>query len=231
MHPGEKYLLASPGGGLAFGTDFLSVAELSVVPIPADLDLARLTGKEAKQQVQLIFARYLYDVQQQLAPLQKTEAILQKAIADRGDDVYESHGNVRILETHEAATKNDGTIYLELPPGRMGWSQSAAGKSGYLYFKTHGADSPEWEFAPSDHREIKAFDGQPLQAKFYGGYSPSRDKRLGNQSSYNAFQIAVGQIVLARTVDDPNTIYILKIEKQQEQSEAMTARFATLKSE
>ena len=69
----------------------------------------------------------------------------------------------------------------------------------------------------------------PLTAKFFGNYSPSRDKRLG-QSSGNAINVEVGQIVLVRNVKDPTTIYVLKIEGQEEH-EAMTVQYFVLPGE
>jgi hypothetical protein len=229
MRPGETYLLAS-SGGQALGTDFLALPELSVVPIPENFDLAGLKGKKAKQQVQLILARYLYEVEQKLAPLRHTEGLLQKALLNRNDDVYESRGNVRIREIRGAATRKAGSmVYLEFQGARLQWSHAMPGKSGYLYFKTPGANVTEWEFAASDHRDINAFDGKPLTAKFFGSFSPSRDKRLG-QSSENSIKVEVGQIVLVRNVKASTTIFVLKIEKQ-EQDEAMTVQYFVLPGE
>jgi hypothetical protein len=228
MTPGQTYLLAT-SGGKAFETDFLALGELSVVPIPRGFDLDRLKGKKTKQQVQLIFARHLYEVERQLAPLLHAQGLLQKALEDRRDDIFESRGNVRIGEIRETTTRAGSIIHLEFQAGRMEWSHSMPGKAGYLYFTTHGADAPEWEFAASDERDLNAFNGKPLKAKFYGSFSPSRDKRLGQQAG-NAIQVEVGQIILARTVDDPKTLYLLKIERQ-EQKEAMTARYSVISGE
>lgn len=228
MNPGVMYLLAN-SGGMALGTTFLALPELSVVPIPENFDIAALQGKKVKKQVQMILARYLFDIEQKLAPLRHTEGLLQKALQDRSDDLYESRGNVQIREIRRAVTRNAGPVYLEFRSGRLEWSHAMPGKSGYLYFKSHAAGSPDWEFAASDFRDIEAFDGKPLQARFCGAFSPSRDKRLG-QSSGNAINVEVGQILLARTVKDPTTIYVLKIESQ-EQQEAMTVQYFVLPGE
>lgn len=60
-------LLSTSGLGKAFDAHFVATAELSVVPIPATFDLKRLTGKTVKQQVQMIFAAHLFDIEQQLS--------------------------------------------------------------------------------------------------------------------------------------------------------------------
>jgi len=227
MTPGATYLLSSLGG-MALGTTFLALPELSVVPIPDNFDLAALKGKKAKQQVQMIFARHLFDIEQRLAPLRLTEGLLQKALLDRSDDVYESRGNVQIREIRGSVTQSAGSlVYLELRSSRLQWSHAMPGQSGYLYFKTPGGNPAEWEFAASDLRDINAFNGKPLSAKFYGAFSPSRDKRLG-QSSGNAINVEVGQIVLVRNVKDPATVYVLKIESQEEGREAMTVQYFVL---
>ena len=226
MKPGETYLLSSLGGS-ALGTDFLALPQLSVVPIPSDFDLAVLKGKNVKQQVHSVFARHLHQIEQQLAPLLEKQGLLRKALQDRVDDLYESKGDVRINDIRRVATRKKGsTIYLEFTSGKLQWSQSSPGKSGYLYFRGLSPENPKWEFAASDHADIKAFDGMPLKAKFYGEFSPSRDRRLGLSSS-GAINVEVGQVVLARNVQEPTTIYILKIESH-EQVEAMTVNYTVL---
>lgn len=224
--PKTTYLLCSLGGG-AFDTDFLALPELSVVPVADNFDLEKLKGKTTKQQVQLIMARYLFDIEQKLAPLRETERLLHQAIKDRRDNVYQSAGDVKLAEIRAAATtKGNPGIFLDLPPGRLEWSHSSPSKSGYFYFQMHGENSPEWEFAATDHRDFKSFSGKPFEATFYGSHSPGRDQRLG-QSSGNAIKVEVGQIVLARTVKDPARIYVLKIESQAE-VESMTVQYAVL---
>ena len=117
---------------------------------------------------------------------------------------------------------------VEFTSGNLHWSEASPGKSGYFYFGSFPAEGPRWEFAASDHADIKAFDGKPLKARFFGRSSPSRDKRLG-LSSTSAISVEVGQVVLARTVQDPTTIYILKIENQ-EQNESMTVHYIVLRA-
>lgn len=229
MKPKQKYLLAN-SGGQAFGTDFLALAELSVIPMAANFDLEKLKGKELKQQVQMIMARYLFDIEEKLAPLRHTEGLLRKALQDRRDNVYKSAGKVRFDKVQELQTKKTGsTVYLEFSAGHMEWSHAAPGQSGYLYFRSHGTQAAEWEFAASDLRNLQDFSDEPLEVKFYGQFSPSLDHRLGHESS-NAINVKVGQIVLARTVKDPATIYILRV-KQQQKAESLTVEYAVLPGE
>lgn len=228
MQPGTNYLLASSGGKV-FDTDFLALPELSVIPIPANFDLDQLKGKQAKQQVHLILARHLFETEQKLAPLRHLEGLLKKALQDRRDHLFESAGTVQLREIRGASTQEGNVgICLKLPPGRLEWSHAQPGKSGYFYFNTHG-EKLNWEFAASEQRNLDEFNGKPLLSKFYGQFSPSLDPRLGHQSS-NAIQVEVGQIVLARTAQDPHTVYVLKLEKQ-EQTEALTVQYAVVKGE
>jgi len=230
MTPQVTYLLANSGGN-ALGTTFLALPELSVVPIPENFDLAALKGKKIKQQVQMILARHLFEIEQKLAPLRHTEGLLQKALQDRSDDVYESRGNVQIHETRAAVTQNAGSlVFLTFRGSRLQWSHAEPGKSGYLYFKTPGDNPADWEFAASDLRDLNAFNGKPLKARFYGAFSPSRDKRLG-QSSQFSINVEVGQIVLVRNVKTPSTIYVIKIERQEQPAEAMTIQYFVLPGE
>jgi hypothetical protein len=55
MEAGKTYLLSCGTGGFAYKTDFLAIAERSVVELPAKLRLDDLKGKKLTEQVQAIF--------------------------------------------------------------------------------------------------------------------------------------------------------------------------------
>jgi hypothetical protein len=54
LKAGKTYLLAS-GGGLAYETSFLAIAERAVVEVPAKFRLDDLKGKKVAEQVQAVF--------------------------------------------------------------------------------------------------------------------------------------------------------------------------------
>jgi hypothetical protein len=231
MQQGKTYLMTNTGGE-AFGSNFLSLGELTVVPISETLDLDSLKGKPLREQVELIFARNLYDLERELDPLLAKERMLRQALKDRRDDLFESKGPIRLPEIKELETKGVGaSIFLEFPCGRLDWSHATPGRSGYFYFNPPAPRHPQWEFAAIDRdvEDLKALDGKPLKAKFYGLLSPSRDKRLG-QAFGGAIKVEVGQLILARYTTDPTTIYFLQLVSQGP-GESLRVKYAVLKAE
>lgn len=231
MQQGKTYLMTNTGGE-AFGSNFLSLGELTVVSIPEGFDLDSLKGKPLKEQVELVFARNLYEVERELDPLLAKERMLRQALKDRRDDLFESKGPIRLPEIKELETKSIGSsVFLELPCGRLDWSHASPGRSGYFYFNPPAPRHPQWEFAAIDRdvEDLKALDGKPLKAKFYGSLSPSRDKRLG-QAFGGAIQVEVGQIILARYTTAPKTICLLELVSQGT-AETLRVKYAVLKTE
>jgi hypothetical protein len=226
MKVGSQYLLTNTGGS-TLNTDFLALAELSVISLPADASLKELEGKTIKQQVQIGFAWHLHEVEQQLAPLLAEQSKLQRSLKDRDDDVFQSTGKVQIGEVRGAITQNRQSVRtFAFPVGNLEWSHAAPGESGYLYFRQ---GTSQWEFAPTDETDIQAFHNKPLRATFYGSNSPSRDTRLGT-SSTNAINVRVGQIILARTIDKPQSVLIIKLTEQSTDEEKLTINYATIGS-
>lgn len=225
MKPGQRYLLSSGLGGQAFDTNFLVTGQLHSVPIPDNYDLKLLDGKTTKQQVQMIFARHLYEIERKLAPLLEQKAMLDKAVAGRDDDLYESKHPVKIGEIKQLSTTNQNSIVsLDLDGVPLQWSAQRPGVSGYFYYTDHLAETPDWEFSHWGEDELNSFDGKHLKARFDGRYSPSRDP---NQiwPRGNATTVQVGEILFARTVADPETIYVIKLHKQAEDEEALTVKY------
>jgi hypothetical protein len=222
MKAGGRYLLTSSGGS-ALNTDFLSLAELSVVSLLANASLKELEGKTIKQQVQMGFAWHLHEVEQQLAPLLAEQSKLQRSLKDRDDDVFQAKGKVQI----GAVTQSRQSVRsFAFPMGNLEWSHAAPGESGYFYFRT---GSSQWEFAPTDETDIQAVHDKPLRATFYGSNSPSRDRRLGT-SSPNSINVRVGQIILARTIEKPQSILIIKLVEQSTDEAKLTTNYATIRS-
>jgi hypothetical protein len=147
-------------------------------------------------------------------------------LAHPPSDVLKSNKVVQLGAINETTTHAEGSgRYLDLEAGRLGWSHAVAGESGYFYFQYRGphrlgvreTNSPEWQFAPAPLRDIEMYNGKPLNIRFLG-------------RSSNSIRIEVGDTWLARTVDDPKTIYVVKI-KSQERHEEMTISYVVLVAE
>jgi hypothetical protein len=224
MVPGKRYLLSSIGGGVGEtggipATDFLAVPELSVVEIPSNFDLKTLEGKGLKEQMQSIFSRHLFDVERKLAPLLEEQRLLEKSVADRQYEWFDSHGPVKIGQVIETNTTNKNwDVWIELAGRKLPWSGSMPGKDGYFCFQNLGY--PCWEFSTSNATNIESLVDNPLKTKFSGMYSPGTDG--------NAFRVSVGQVLLARTSDDLSKIFVIQILRQAENQEQMFARYAII---
>ena len=220
MAPGKTYMLTSLGGS-AHGTDFLALPELSVVPIPSNFELEQLKGKSLKEQVQRVFSRRLYEVEWVLEPLLREKVLLDKGLQDRADDLYTSSKPVMISRIHTTSAEDylgNGIIFLDLKPKKMEWSlQSDRDKTGYFYFTEPGTNKFVWEFSPSEHSEINELNGKILQARFYGKYSPGGKAAFVKKWGYNTVTVQAGQVILARHIDAPSMVYIIKLEGQEKE--------------
>ncbi len=236
MTPGKRYLLYSMGGevgesGGVPATDFMAVSKLSVVEIPSDFDLKTLDGKELKEQVQSILSRHLFEVERQLAPLLEEKAHLEKMVADRRYERWESKSALKIGRIIEASTQTDGhwLVWLDLEGKKLEWSRSQPGKTGFLYFQKMGASRvPYWEFSPCDATKIEDLAGISLKARFYGMYTSGRSNSKLGWIGLQAIQVSVGQVLLARTADDPRTIFIIQIVGQDLDQERLSARYTVI---
>jgi len=66
-----------------------------------------------------------------------------------------------------------------------------------------------WEFAPC--AETNLLQVTKLPSAYYGSSDPRRDEIFGSTSSTNSFNIAVGQILFARWIQDTNRVFILRV--------------------
>jgi hypothetical protein len=231
MEPHTTYMLCSLGGN-ALGTDFLALPELSVVPLPATFKADELNDKDFNEQVQYIFSRRLFELERELAPLLKEKGLLEKAVSDRRYESYESGGPVKLGPIIEANTQtvDSHPIWLDLEGKRLMWSGGSPGKSGFFSFEKMGSSwTPYWEFSPCDATKIEDLGGKPLKARFYGMYTPGRGDTVFRYTGLQAIDVAVGQLLLARTVDDPNRIFAIQIEAQSQEREQMSARYAVIR--
>jgi hypothetical protein len=227
IKPDTVYLLCSTGGSV-MGTDFLVTNELSLIPLPRGFTTDELKGKELKEQIQYMFSRHLFKVERQLAPLLKEKKLLEKAVSDRKYESYDSGGPVRLGPIKETVTQTSDNskflIWLDLEGEKIEWSQSSAGKSGYFYFWKIGKGRPYWEFSLCDVNNIEELDGKRIKTKFYGMYSPgSADARLAWRGT-----ASVGQVLLARNINNLRKVYAIQVTGQKQDEEEMTARYAVI---
>lgn len=78
MREGSRYLLYSPGGSFR-GSSFLAVPELSVVELPAHLNLRQLDRKSVREQIASLFELRLGESKRLLAELEHERVLLEKA--------------------------------------------------------------------------------------------------------------------------------------------------------
>lgn len=232
MKPQTTYMLYSLGGS-SVGTNFLALPELSVVPLPVTFNVEELKDKELKEQVQCIFSRRLYELERELAPLLQEKELLEKAVSDRRYEWYESDGPMRIGRIVEASTQTEdksSRIRLDLDGKKLMWSQCSSGKNGFFYFnKVDTAWTPYWEFSPCEVANIEALAGKPIKAQFYGLHTPGRGESALGWNGLCSIWVKVGQVLLARTVDDPRKIFVIQIERQALDQEQMSVRYAIIR--
>ena len=221
MTPGKRYLLSSFGGG-DDETDFLAVPQLSVVEIPSNFDLSTLDGKALKEQMQRIFSASLFILDLKLGPLLEEKQLLEKTISDRQYVWFDSGGPVKLGPITEITTTNKGwTSWLNLEDKKLEWSGGMPNKDGYFYFQRIDLPrTPYWEFSFCNITNIEELTDKPLKTKFAGYYMPG-------SGGGSAITVSGGQVVFARTVDQPNKIFAIQIVKQHK-SQSMTARYAII---
>ena len=101
--------------------------------------------------MQCIFSRRLFELEQQLRPLLEEKGLLEKGIADRQSEWYESRDPVKIGPIRDQSTQTDKShvIWLDLDGEKLVWSQCSPGERGFLCFERMGEPwKPRWEFSP-----------------------------------------------------------------------------------
>lgn len=117
--------------------------------------------------------------------------------------------------------------YLLVGSAQLEWSLMSTGlKSGWLYFTQPESHAFIWEFAPCAKTSLADVGAGDLdQAQFVRGQEISRIKMAFNSDSWvetkarvtpggNVIPVREGQIILARLIDTPNSIYVLKLKNQ-----------------
>ena len=213
MTPGQLYLLSSSGGS-AFGTSFLAVGEMTVVPMSGTFDLDLLQNLSLKEEVQFIFSRRLFELEQQLRPQLAEQKILGTAVNDGIFGWYRSRGPLKVTGIRETVAERSGaTLFLRLGDEKMEYSVTSPGRTGEFYFRAVGTNSGAWEFAATDAHSLEELDGHPLSVKFYGQFTPGIEQS-GLRSPGFGVEVESGQIFIARMTTAPNRIIAVLVKSQ-----------------
>jgi len=98
---------------------------------------------------------------------------------------------------------------LDIDHSNMEWSSG-----DWLYF------SSIWTFAPCSKQDLKDIEVADLQvdfvrkgenAKIQSLFDPEKRKRLPDNRDLNAIPVRVNQIILAKRIDTPNIVYVLRL--------------------
>lgn len=205
----KLYLLMSLGG-YAGGTDLLAKDELSIVLIPSFLNLDILKDKNLKDQLHHIFASRLYVVEKKLEPLLNEKALLDRALLDRTDNLYAPAKPIHIDKISKAFAEEyqiGGEVtYLNLNSRQMEWSRGGE-KTGYIYPYDPEKRRIVWEFAYINSSTFEELEGKELAVRFGGTHIPPGGSTI---------VVREGQMVLARHIDEPSMVYILKFDRQDD---------------
>jgi len=225
--PHTTYLLCTRGGKVG-EVDFVAVPEMALVPLPPIFKLEELQNKDLKEQVQFIFSLRLFEVERQLAPLLEEKAMLDKAVADRAYEHFESKGAVVLGDIVQSISKTDGSVVIDLQGDQLQWSHSEPGKSGHVCYEKTGQTPwvPYWEFSRCEASNVEDLAGEPLKARFYGLFTPGRPGRAGLQQSIS---VKVGEVILARTVSKPGRVFVVQFVEQKLDNEEVMVRYAVIR--
>lgn len=126
----------------------------------------------------------------------------------------------RMTETHSPRE------YLRIGSKQMEWSlMSTRMKTGWLYFTKPGGIDPLWEFAPCSRPDFSNLRPIDFDAEFVHIGDTNRIKSAFDADSWfetirqnlsgNAIPVREGQIILARLIDAPLTVYAIRLVDQR----------------
>jgi hypothetical protein len=127
---------------------------------------------------------------------------------------------------HLAAMDTRKGNYLTIGSAQMEWSlMSTREKTGWLYFAKPLSNDPLWEFAPCSRSNLRDLTPGDLNAQFVhlGDTNMIRtafdgalwEKISGQTLDGRAITVKEGQVILARLIDSPRTIYAMMLIDQR----------------
>ncbi len=113
--------------------------------------------------------------------------------------------------------------YLQVGPAQMEWSlRNTERKTGWIYFDRPESNDPIWEFAPCTRTNLQEVAAEDFRVDFIRKGDPRVESRFrptspvetGSSSNFRAIMVCEGQILLARLISSPSTVYAVKIAEQ-----------------
>ncbi len=113
--------------------------------------------------------------------------------------------------------------YLQVGPAQMEWSlRNTERKTGWVYFDRPESNDPIWEFAPCIRTNLQEVAAENFPVDFIRKgdprvgslFRPTSPVETGSPSTFRAIMVGEGQIVLARLVGSPSTVYAVKFAEQ-----------------
>jgi hypothetical protein len=138
---------------------------------------------------------------------------LERGLSDEGYSWFEIPGAVKLQAVLEqSAVRAEGRVWLNVLGGRLEWSVSSSGKSGFFNFRPPGSLKYSWEFAACDVSRLEDLAGKPMRVKFYGEFTPGRDTSALGANSPGGIVVKTGQVVLARNTIASQRIVVIRVE-------------------
>jgi len=128
---------------------------------------------------------------------------------------------------HLATVDTRQRNYLAIGNAQMQWSlMSTPQKTGWLYFAKPESNDPLWEFGPCSRSNLRELTPSDLQVEFVQNGDTNKirsafdadlwlEKFPGQVLPDRAIPVKQGQIILARLIDSPRTIYAIRLIDQR----------------
>ena len=131
----------------------------------------------------------------------------------------------KILHLSVADTRQRN--YLTIGKAQMEWSLMSTGKrTGWLYFDKPESNDALWEFGFCSRRDLKDLVSHDLQVEFVRKGDTNGIRSVFDSDSWletsigqklengRAIPVREGQVILARLIDSPGTIYAIRLADQ-----------------
>jgi hypothetical protein len=109
------------------------------------------------------------------------------------------------------------------------WSTGGGVEKGFIYLN-HPLlnDTPLWEFALCEHRQLADVCRDDLKAEFYGMNDSRGSNVFGADWHGHAIRVPVGQVFLARVVGDASLVYVIRVAKHEQSNGRTTIEYVTV---
>jgi hypothetical protein len=132
----------------------------------------------------------------------------------RIQDVLGGKRPVETVRIRELLSTDD--IYLRLGSSALEWSiADPEKKSGYIYFNSTDVKRGAWEFALCPRGQLNQVLPEDTRREFYGKDHHNGTNAFGEQWRKNSILVYCGELLFARQVKEPKTVYALKLKKQE----------------